>query len=61
MTGEDDREVLVKRGFGGGVDEDDDERDIGRGGSIPLVQVTGAMTTKDTAYEPFRHTGAGGH
>jgi hypothetical protein len=59
-----DRESLVKRGFGGGEDEDmDGEMDLGRiprgtKFNIPLVEVTGA--NKDTAYEPFRHTGEHG-
>jgi hypothetical protein len=53
----DDKEVLVKRGFGGGEDEDD-ELVRGSTRSIPLQPLGNNGATRDvnTAYEPYRQT-----
>lgn len=56
-----DRDVLVKKGFGGGEDEHDDERDeLVRGSTrgIPMHSVggkSGGTKAVETGYEPFRH------
>lgn len=56
-----DRDVLVKKGFGGGEDEHDDERDeLVRGSTrgIPMHVVggrSGGTKVVETGYEPFRH------
>lgn len=56
----DDEDILNRRGFGGGEDEDDDEVELVRNSTrgIPL-QPFGNAQTKDvtSAYEPFRQTG----
>lgn len=57
----DDEDILNRRGFGGGEDEDDEEVELVRNSTrgIPL-QPFGNSQTRDvtSAYEPYRQTGA---